>query len=211
MITLDLRKDLKAYYAPSAKKVELIEVPAFQFVMLDGAIEPGMEPGTSPAFQEAFQALYGISFTLKFESKKRKIDPIDYPVMAMEGLWWVKGGEFDPARKDDWSYTLMMLQPDHITPEMFQKAQEQLYKKHPTPSVSKLRLERFCEGLSMQIMHVGPYAAEPATIEKMKAFAQEKGLRRRGHHHEIYLGDPRKAAPDKLKTVLRQPVEILAP
>lgn len=208
MIKLDLRKELKYLYAPSAKKVEIVEVPRFQFAMIDGQIEAGEGPSTSASFQEALQALYGISYTLKFTAKLRKENPIDYPVMALEGLWWVKSGEFSFERKEDWLYTLMMLQPDFISAEMYAEALEQLRKKRgDNPSLAKMRLESFEEGLSMQIMHIGPYADEPATIEKMDAFARENGYRPRGKHHEIYLSDPRRAEPARLKTVLRHPIE----
>ncbi len=101
MIKLDLRKDLKYLYAPSAKKVEIVAVPRFNFAMIDGAIEKDQGPSTSASFQEAMQVLYGISYTLKFTSKLRKDNPIDYPVMALEGLWWVKSGEFSFERKED--------------------------------------------------------------------------------------------------------------
>ncbi|MFH1908512.1 MAG: GyrI-like domain-containing protein [Chloroflexota bacterium] len=208
MIKLDLRKELKYLYAPSAKKVEIVEVPRFQFAMIDGQIEAGEGPSTSASFQEALQALYGISYTLKFTAKLRKENPIDYPVMALEGLWWVKSGEFSFERKEDWLYILMMLQPDFISAEMYAEALEQLRKKRgDNPSLAKMRLESFEEGLSMQIMHIGPYDDEPATIEKMDAFARENGYRPRGKHHEIYLSDPRRAEPARLKTVLRHPIE----
>ena len=206
MEKLDLRKQFKHLYQPSAKKVELVEVPPFQYAMVDGEIEPGVLPGLSPAFQEAVQALYGITYTLKFMSKLRAENPIDYKVMALEGLWWVDEGDFDITRPGDWRWTVMIMQPDHITETMFQEALEQLRKKKPGPGLDKLRLETFEEGLSMQIMHIGPYAEEPATIEKMHAFAAENGYSLRGKHHEIYLGDPRTADPAKLKTGLRQPV-----
>ena len=208
MITLDLRKELKQFYAPSAKKVELVNVPEFQFAMIDGAIEQGMEPGNSPAFASAMEALYGISYTLKFTSKLRKVDPIDYPVMALEGLWWVEEGEFRIDRKDNYVWTVMILQPDHITPEMFEDARAQVRsKRSDNPAVGQLRLERFREGLCVQTLHVGPYADEPATMARMDAFATESGYVLCGKHHEIYLGNPLRAALEKLKTVLRHPVE----
>ncbi len=212
MKKLDLKKELKQYYQPSAKKPVIIQVPPFQFAMIDGAIEKGEAPGTSPAFAEAMMALYGLSYTLKFTSKLRKTNPIEYPVMALEGLWWVENGQFDITVKDNWHYTVMMLQPEHITQEMFEAAREQVRKKRgDSPALSKARLEHFEEGLCVQMMHIGPYAAEPATIEIMRAFAAENGYRDRvgpnGKHHEIYLGDPRKADPAKLKTVLRHPIE----
>jgi hypothetical protein len=207
MDKLDLRKQYKHLYQPSAKKVELVEVPAFQFAMIDGEIEPGHGPGNSPAFKQALEALYGISYTLKFTSKLRKEDPIDYTVMALEGLWWVEVGSFDIRKPDNWRWTVMIMQPDHINADIFQDGLEQLRKKKPNPAIDKLRLETFNEGLSIQIMHIGPYSDEPATIDKMDAFAEEHGYRMRGMHHEIYLGDPLRTDPAKLKTVLRHPVE----
>ena len=112
MKILDLKKEFKPLYQPSAKKVEIIQVPNLQFAMIDGAIEKGYEPGNSPSFQEATQALYGISYTLKFMLKKRKTNAIDYPVIALEGLWWVEDGIFDISIKDNWFYTLMIMQPE---------------------------------------------------------------------------------------------------
>jgi hypothetical protein len=206
MEKLDLRKQLKQFYAPSLKKIEIVDVPPFNFAMIDGAMQPGEMPGTSPAFQEAVEALYGISYTLKFTSKLRKSNPIDYTVMALEGLWWIDEGEFDITRPGNWKWTLMILQPEHIGGEMFQDALRQLARKKDSPALSRLHLEGFHEGLCMQTMHVGPYADEPATIARMHAFAEENGYRLRGKHHEIYLGDPRRSKPDKLKTILRQPV-----
>jgi hypothetical protein len=180
--------------------------------MVDGAIEKGYGPGNSPGFQEAVGALYSISYTLKFMFKKRKIDPIDYPVMALEGLWWVENGIFDITVKDNWFYTLMIMQPDVITQELFEEAQAQVRKKRgDSEALSKLHLGFFEEGLCAQVMHIGPYATEPATMERMHEFMKENGYRdcvgRGGKHHEIYPGDPRRADPAKLKTVLRHPIE----
>lgn len=208
MDKLDLRKQLKYLYQPSAKKVEVVEVPSLLFAMIDGAIEPGSEPGKSPAFAEALQALYGISYTLKFMCKQRTENPIDYTVMGLEALWWVEDGRFDITVKDNWYWQAMILQPDFITPAMFADAVEQVRKKRgDSSSLGKLRLERFHEGLSIQIMHIGPYSEEPATKAKMDAFAQANGYQLRGKHHEIYIGDPMRSAPEKLKTVLRQPIQ----
>jgi hypothetical protein len=212
MKILDLKKQFKHLYQPSAKKIETVQVPKLQFAMIDGAIEKGQSPGTSPGFAEAIQALYGISYTLKFTLKKRKTNAIDYPVMALEGLLWLtKGDVFDINIKDNWSYTLIIMQPEVITKELFEEAREQVRKKKgDSPLLSKVKLDYFEEGLCVQTMHIGPYATEPATIERMKEFMQENGLEDNvgpnGKHHEIYLSDPRKAAPDKMKTVLRHPV-----
>lgn len=208
MKTLDLRKDLKYLYAPSPRKIELIDVPEFQFIMVDGAIEPGMAPGTSPLFKENMQALYGISYTLKFMVKKRVIDPVDYPVMALEGLWWVEDGRFDINIKDNWFYTVMILQPDLITADLFAEALAQLRKKKgEQPGFSRLRLGTYHEGLCVQTMHIGPYADEPATVARMHTFAHENSYSLCQRHHEIYLGNPVRAEPSKLKTILRLPVE----
>lgn len=206
MQKLDLKKLHKEFYKPSAKKVSVVEVPKFSFAMVDGTVYQGEKPAEASEYQGALQALYGISYTLKFASKKLLENPIDYTVMALEGLWWFEGKEFDFAWDRDLHFTSMIMQPDHITNEMFEAALVELRRKKPELELAKLRFETFEEGLSMQIMHVGPYAEEPATIEKMKAFAAENGYQVNGKHHEIYLGDPRRTAPERLKTVLRYPV-----
>ena len=211
MKTLDLKKQFKLLYQPSAKKVEAIQIPKLQFAMIDGAIEKGSEPGKSPLFAEATQALYSLAYTLKFMVKKRKTNAFDYPVMALEGLWWVEDGFFDITVKDNWFYTLMIMQPDVITKEVFEEAREQVRKKKGDSEIlNKVRLAYFEEGLCVQTMHIGPYATEPATMDRMREFMEENGLKDNvgpnGKHHEIYISDPRKAAPDKMKTVLRHPV-----
>jgi len=211
MVTkIDLKKELKYLYAPSAKKVEIVNVPEFNFVMIDGQIEPGETPEHSPAFREAMMAVYGLSFTLKFISKLRKQNPIDYSVMAVEGLWWVDSGEFDFRSMETWNWTLLMMQPKHITEDMYQEALRQLKQKKDNPALSRLRLETFNEGLCIQIMHIGPYAEEPKTLDRMKAFTDESGYIYCGKHHEIYLGDPRRAKPERLQTILRRPIEKTA-
>jgi hypothetical protein len=211
MQKLDLKKDLKYLYLPSAKKIELVEVPPMNFIMLDGAIEADQTPGTSPLFAENMQAIYGAAYTLKFSIKLRKDNPLDYPVMALEGLWWIEDGTFDLQKPGNWKYTVMIMQPDQVTVEAFAEALVQLRKKKgDRPAFARLRLERFYEGLTVQSMHVGPYASEPETVTKMQAFLQANGCQDLvglgGKHHEIYLGDPRRADPAKLKTVLRHPV-----
>jgi hypothetical protein len=205
---LDLKKDLKYLYQPAAKVVSLVDVPCFQFLMIDAQIELDQGPGTSPAFQAAVEALYGAAYTLKFTSKLRKQDPIDYAVMPLEGLWSVRDGRFDINIKDNWDFTLMIMQPEHITQAMLEQAQDELRrKKGDRPAFAQLRLESFEEGRCVQIMHVGPYSTEPATVARLEAFAAEHGLSMRHRHHEIYLGNPLRAAPQKLKTVLRHAVQ----
>jgi hypothetical protein len=211
-VKLDLKKQLKHLYQPSAKAPVLVDVPEMQFAMVDGQIEAGVMPGESPAFAGAIGALFGVSYTLKFASKKRPVDPIDYPVMALEGLWTTPGGGADYAQSDEWMYTLMMMQPDHITQEMFAEARDALVKKRakdgqPSGAIENVRLERFREGLCVQMMHVGPYLDEPRTLEQMGVFADASGYVLHGRHHEIYLGDPRAAKPENLRTVLRHAVK----
>jgi hypothetical protein len=214
-VKLDLKKQFKHLYAPSAKECTLVHVPALQFAMVDGQIEAGHMPGDSPAFADAIAALYGVSYTLKFMSKKRADDPIDYGVMALEGLWTTPAGGADYVGSDQWLWTLMIMQPDHIGLDMFVEAVEQLRKKFAKDKkeaavLAQLRLERFEEGLCVQVMHLGPYSEEPATLLRMGEFAGRNGYTFTGPHHEIYLGDPRAAKPENLKTVLRHPVVPVA-
>ena len=211
MEKLDLKRDLKYLYAPRAGKIEMVDVPEMGFLMIDGDIKPDEMPGTSPLFAENLQALYGAAYTLKFTAKQRKEDPVDYPVLALEGLWWVEDGRFDLRKPGNWKYTVMIMQPDLVTGEMFAEALAQLRKKKgDLPAIARLRLERFHEGPSVQALHVGPYATEPATMDRMQQFMQENGYIDQvglgGDHHEIYLGNPLRADPARLKTVLRHPV-----
>jgi hypothetical protein len=211
MKTLDLKKQFKHLYQPSVKKIEAVQVPNLQFAMIDGVIEKGSEPSKSAMFAKATQALYSLCYTLKFMVKKRKTNAIDYPVMSLEGLWGVTDEKFDITIKDNWSYTLMIMQPEIINKEIFEEARENVRKKKgDSEMLNKVRLAHFEEGLCVQVMHIGPYATEPATIERMKEFMQANGLfdnvGPNGLHHEIYISDPRKANPEKMKTVLRHPV-----
>ena len=199
---IDVRTQYKFLYSPSAKAVETIDVPELKFIMVDGSGDT-----TSDAFQNAIQTLYNLSFTTKFAMKKE--EALDYPVMALEGLWWTKSSEkFDlqSARKD-WNWTLMIMQPALITRELFAASAGAVGKKKELPALEKVRFERFQEGKSAQVLHVGPYADEPATVGKLHEFVQSQGYKLRGKHHEIYLSDPRRTAPEKLKTIVRQPVE----
>ena len=196
---LDLRKALKSLYNPPAGEVELIRVPTLKYIMVDGVGDPGGE-----AFQQAMGVIYNVAYTMKFRSKAtlRK----DYNVMAPEGLWWMKGGGFDAAKRDEWMWTLMSVQPEFITDKLFSEAVKEVRQKKDPPGLEKARLESFAEGLCVQILHVGPYSAEPESIAKLEAYAKENGYRMAGKHHEIYLGDPRRAAPSKLRTIIRHPV-----
>lgn len=203
---LDLSKEYGELYSPSAKKISVIEVPELLFTAVDGRIEAGVPPGESESFTKDIGALYSVGYGLKFMSKLRDEDPIDFKVMPLEGLWSSGNGEFTPEIPVDLEYTLLMLQPSHITPDMFDDAVTDAMEKKPSRALEEIRLITWEEGLSVQIMHVGPYSAEPATIERMQDFAAENGYRLHGRHHEIYVGDPNRASPEKLKTILRHPV-----
>jgi len=199
---IDLRKELKQLYNPPAKEVVLVEVPDMNFLMFDGS----GDPNTAQEYQDALNVLYNVSYTLKFLIKKEM--SIDYPVMALEGLWWTNNVlEFSMDNKDVWQWTSMIMQPGCVTAELVTRVCEELKRKKDLPALSKLRFEHFHEDVSAQIMHIRPYAAEKPTIEKLHAFIHAHGYEFNGKHHEIYLGDPRRSAPEKLKTVLRQPVK----
>lgn len=194
---LDLRKQLKPLYTPHG--VELVQVPPMKYIMVDGSGEPGGKD-----FQEAFGVIYNLAYTMKFRSKG--LLKKDYSVMAPEGLWWMKGQTFDQTRPKDWLWTLMVVVPDFVTEKMFSDAILEVRRKKNPPGLEKARLVAFDEGLCVQAMHVGPYSTESETIAKLESFAKERGFRMVGKHHEIYLGDPRRAAPSKLRTVVRHPV-----
>ena len=206
MEKLDLRKEFKELYAPSARRVDVVDAPPFHFVMIDGEIERGKTPETSETFQEAMNILYGVSFTLKFMSKLRKENPVDYRIMPLEGLWQPNDeNEDDFGHKEGWRWTLMMLQPGHITEAMFEEAVANLRKQRgEIPALHLMRFERFHEGLCLQILHVGAYDLESMTAARIEDFARKNGYRLYGAYHEIYLRDLRRAKTEKLRTALRR-------
>lgn len=206
MQKLDLKKDLKHLYDPSPKKPVIIEVPKMNFLMLDGE----GDPNTSQMFQDAIQTLFPLSYTLKFKVKKEL--EIDYPVMALEGLWWgtPKGlTKFTSDDKANWFWTLMMMQPDIITEDMVKDSIETVRKKKDPPLLNEVRFESFEEGLVVQQMHIGPFDDEWKTVEPMHVWVEEQGYKLVNKHHEIYLSDMRRTPPEKLKTVLRHPIKEL--
>ncbi|NEX14146.1 MAG: hypothetical protein C1941_05590 [Prosthecochloris sp.] len=201
MKKIDFKKDLKHLFKPSAKTVETVTVPAMNFLMIDGK----GDPNTSQEFKDAIDALYPVAYALKFMVKKGEME-IDYGVLPLEGLWWTDDmSAFSVDRKEDWKWTLMIMQPEFISLTMVEEAIEQVRKKKNPVSLSKLRFESFEEGQAAQIMHIGPFSEEGPTIEKVHAFIEKSGKERRGKHHEIYLSDIRRADPAKWKTVIRQP------
>ncbi len=202
MPKLDLKKEYREFYNPSAKSCSVVDVPEMQFLMVDGS----GDPNTSQAYQDAVGALYAMAYTLKFLSKQT--EKLDYVVMPLEGLWWTDDmAGFSAEDKSAWKWTAMIMQPDHITSAQVEASREEVRNKKNPPALDRLRFESLREGLSVQIMHIGPYADEGPTIARLHQFAADSGYSLRGKHHEIYLSDPRRAAPEKLRTVIRQPVE----
>ncbi len=197
----DFKKTLKHLYAPTSKDFLLVEVPEMQFIMVDGM----GAPVTSQPYADALSWLYGVAYPIKFSSKADLGQ--DYVVPPLEGLWWADDmNAFTSGDRDSWRWTMMIMQPEWVTHEMFDEALAKASKKLGEPPKT-LHLGSFEEGLSAQILHIGSYADEAPTIARLhKEYLPENGLVENGHHHEIYLGDPRKVAPQKLKTVLRQPV-----
>ena len=204
MEKIDLKKKLKALYNPTTRNVTLIDIPKMNFIMIDGQGAP-----ESAQFTQAMLALYPIAYTIKFD--KKKTGGPDFTVMALEGLWWAEDMKvFMPETSDrnKWQWTVMMMQPDFITRRDFENAFKAAKKKKDNPALDNVRFESFTEGKSVQIMHIGPYSAEGPNIQKIHQKIAEIGGKLSGKHHEIYLSDPRRVTPDKMKTVLRQPYKI---
>lgn len=202
MEKINLRKQYKALYTPSAKTFSIIEVPPLQYLMIDGH----GDPNTSQRFMDAMQTLYSISYTLKFAFKKSQA--IDFTVMGVEGLWWMPDmNKFSVERKADWDWNLMMMQPEFITTEMIQQTARDLAAKGKAPLADETRLEVLDEGLCAQILYFGAYKDEGPTIANLHAFIHDQGYVRTGKHHEIYLSDSRRVTPEKNRTILRQPMK----
>ncbi|MBL7828412.1 MAG: GyrI-like domain-containing protein [Saprospiraceae bacterium] len=201
----DFKKALKPLLNPSTDKPQIVSVPSMQFLAMEGM----GSPNNNPVFEAAVSALYGCAYSIKFGRKKAGVEP-EYSVQPLEGLWWVEGT--DPADylqtpQSEWHWKLLIGQPDFVTTADLQTAQAELLQKKGLDA-SAVQLTRWEEGLVVQILYIGPYKDEHPTISRMHAWTHEHGYTLHGLHHEIYLGDPRKTAPDKLKTILRQPVKI---
>lgn len=199
---IDYKRELGGLYR-AAREPAIVDVPELAFLMIDGH----GDPNTAAEYREAVEALYTIAYTAKF-AVKRGPQGIDFGVMPLEGLWWTEDmARFSTAKKSDWDWTAMIVQPQPVSREVFEQARETAVEKKPElAAIGRVRFERFAEGLSAQAMHVGPYATEGPTIGRLHAFIAEQGYELRGKHHEIYISDPRRCAPEKLKTVIRQPI-----
>lgn len=202
MEAIDFKKTFKSYYSPKPGQPELLTIPKLHFLMVDGQ----GDPNTSETFQNAISALYGVAYGLKFSRKKAGLQP-DFSIAPLEGLWWTKSGKaFSVGKKQDWQWTVMLWMPNFISAKDVQNQVKVLQAKKPNPALALLRLGDFSEGISVQIMHIGPYSEERPNIELMNHYAELHGYTQSGKHHEIYLGDPRRSAPDKLRTILRHPI-----
>jgi hypothetical protein len=201
---VDFKKTFKELFQPSSKEVVVVKVPEMQFLMIDGV----GSPGDSEEYLNALKVLYPVAFKVKFMSKAIGKD---YVVPPLEGLWWADNmDDFIKGNRDKWKWTMMIMQPNWITQQMIDKAIEITKEKKTELSdlLPKLRVEIYIEGKAAQIMHIGPYSEEGPTIAKIHEFIREKGGKFNGYeqkHHEIYLSDPRKANPTKMKTIIRQP------
>jgi len=200
MKTIDLKKTLKPLYTVSAVKPAILDIPPLATLRVDGQGDPN-----GPDFQAAVGSLYSVAYTLKFTFKKEKA--IDYPVMALEGLWWADDPAFFMSgERDKWRWTAFIVVPDAVTKKDVAAAIAAVRKKGRVPDLREVRLETFAEGRAAQLMHIGPYDAEGPTIDRLFKFIADEGYKLRGHHHEIYMGDPRRTAPEKLKTIIRHPI-----
>jgi len=204
MQKIDHIKELSHLYKQPKNSISLVEVPQMQFLMIDGE----KDPNQNPDYTNAVSALFSVAYKIKFMIKKSPI-AIDYKVMPLEGLWWAEDmAKFSLNDRNNWKWTMMIMQPDFISQELFIQSLSQAKAKTDNPRVEDVRFASFTEGASMQIFHLGPYGeSERETIDQLHQHIAVKGMRRRGKHHEIYFNSPQKTAPENLKTIIRQPVE----
>lgn len=208
MANLDLKKTLKHLYKPSGKEVSVVDVPTMYYLMIDGEGNP-----STVRYQQSVEALYNLAYGIRAISKD---EGIVYTVMPLEGLWSIKGQDAPPEDfnltqedKDNFIWTLMILQPDHITSAMVEQARVKAsLKKKSARLLDTVRFESYGEGKSVQIMHIGSYADEGPTVARLHHYIKENNWNLGQNHHEIYLSDPRKVAPERLKTIIRQPYTI---
>jgi hypothetical protein len=200
---VDLREALGRLYNPPAKEVVEVEAPEMNFLMADGE----GDPNTSRAYKEAVEALYAVAYALKFAVKTER--GVDYTVMPLEGLWWTdeRDATFEELQKDKeaWKWTLMVMQPRWVDGEVYARALASVARKKQLSCLRGVRFEAFREGRAAQVLHVGPFSEEGPSIERVHRYIEERGGRMRGRHHEIYLSDFRRTAPERLRTIIRQP------
>lgn len=200
MTKIDLKREHHDCYAATGK-CDLVDVPELAYLMIDGT----GDPNTAEAYRDAVSALFSVAYKAKFAA--RDDTGVDHTVMPLEGLWWTDDmAEFSMDDKSNWFWTMLIAQPDHVTADHVADAIQHAVTAKHLDAARSIRLERWTEGRAAQILHIGPYAAEAPTIEKLHAFIAETSLSRSGKHHEIYLSDPARVAPERMRTIVRQPV-----
>ena len=199
---LDLLKQKKDLYSASLNKVTFLTISPLNYLMINGE----GDPNTSQLYKDSLQALYSLAYALKFAIKKDK-PSINFKVMPLEGLWWIDDMNlFSVKNKGDWKWVMMILQPDLINHILVKEICEQVVQKKGLLLAKKVRLEQYIEGDCAQLLHLGSYSAESENIEKLHKTIFKHGYQRKGKHHEIYLNTPLKTTPEKLKTIIRQPI-----
>lgn len=203
MDKVDYKKKLKEFYGAKVGKPVVVQVPKMNFIMIDGK----GDPNTSQDYIDAIQTLYPVAYTIKFTSKL--MYGKDFGVMPLEGLWWTENmADFSTEDKSNWLWTAMIMQPDVVTEDIYNQAVTQVRERKSPKSLDKLRFGSYDEGRAAQVMYIGPYSDEGSTIQDLHKFIKEQDGKldeSNKHHHEIYLGDPRRTDPSKLKTIIRQP------
>jgi hypothetical protein len=200
MKEVDYKREFSELYRQD-ETVSLVDVPPFDYLMIDGR----GDPNTSPEFAAAIETLYPFCYAIR--SRVMESEDLKFVVMPLEGLWWAEDMEaFDAGEKADWEWTLMIVQPDVVTDDIVDRAREDVRENKDLPALSTVRYETFDEGLAAQTLHVGPFSEEGPTVERVHEFIDENGYARRGAHHEIYLSDMRRTDPERLRTIVRQPI-----
>lgn len=203
MEKVDLKKELPDSFTASADEFTVVRLPECNYLMVDGE----GDPNSSNVYAQAIELLYGAAYTLKFKCKKEQL--VDFVVAPLEGLWWADDmRSFETGDKDSWKWTMMIMVPPQVPEPLVTAALAEFRAKKSDAPVSRIRYESLNEGLVVQILFVGPYDAEGPTLARMHdEFMADNALTPRGRHHEVYLGDPRRTAPERLRTILRQPVD----
>lgn len=200
---IDYKKELKEFYKPPKNRVVFVDVPLMNYIMVDGK----GNPNNSKEFQEAMETLFPVAYGIKFRIKKEQ--GVDFGVMPPEGLWWSDNmDDLLNGNKDNWQWTVMIMQPDVVSEEIYHEVVKEVTEKKSLAMIDKIRFEAYDEGLSAQIMHVGSYDSEHENIMKIHNAIKEGGYELRGKHHEIYLKDFRRTKPENLLTVVRQPMGV---
>lgn len=200
MAKIDYKRVYADLYKPSAKAFSTVEIPPLQYLMIDGRGDPNI----AQAYQDALEALFALAYAVKFALKGRDLDHV---VMPLEGLWWTPDmADFTDEDKSSWLWTMMIMQPPEVDDALLAAAREQAATKKDPVALPKVRLETLEEGLAAQILYLGAYADEAPTIQRLHDYIEAQRCERYGKHHEIYLSDPRRTAPERLKTVIRQPM-----